>query len=699
MLNDLKTRNISLKGYSAEAKRAEILRYFLKTFEVYDRLFDILTDDSVFYKRPEPLRHPIIFYFGHTAAFYINKLVLAKKMLRINPAFESMFAIGVDEMSWDDLDGAKYDWPSVDAVREYRQKVRDAVCEFIKKEPITLPIDWNSGFWAILMGCEHERIHLETSSVLIRQLDVSDVAESTMFTICETSSKAPSNTLLKVKGGGVKLGKKFDDDFYGWDNEYGSFEMELSDFEASKYLVSNGEFLEFVVSGGYQNPEFWSEEGRRWLEFKKPKHPVFWVETDGGYEYRALTKVIPLPLNWPVDVNCLEAEAFCGWLSAKIGFDVRLPTEAEWYRLRDVSKVMDESGWGLAAPANINLEHFASASPVDMFAHGDFCDVIGNVWQWTKTPIYPFDGFVTHPLYDDFTTPTFDGRHNLIKGGSFISTGNEVLASSRYAFRRHFFQHAGFRYVRSDNRGEDLSFVYESDKSVSEYLEFHYGDEYFGVQNFPSKIARIAISQSSDTPQKRALEIGCAVGRLSFELAKVFESVTGIDFSARFIKNAVQMKEQGVVKYKIKKEGESYEAREVFASEFGIDEESRERCEFWQGDACNLKPHFTGYDLIVAANLIDRLYDPKKFLTDIYTRLNERGVLIIASPYSWDEEFTKKEKWLTKDGMESFGAVSEILSERFEPIGNPINVDFVLRESNRKFQHVISEVSCWRKKG
>ena len=246
MLNDLKTRNISLKGYSAEAKRAEILRYFLKTFEVYDRLFDILTDDSAFYKRPEPLRHPIIFYFGHTAAFYINKLVLAKKMLRINPAFESMFAIGVDEMSWDDLDGAKYDWPSVDAVREYRQKVRDAVCEFIKKEPITIPIDWDSGFWAILMGCEHERIHLETSSVLIRQLDVSDVVESTMFTICETSSKAPSNTLLKVKGGGVKLGKKFDDDFYGWDNEYGSFEMELSDFEASKYLVSNGEFLELI---------------------------------------------------------------------------------------------------------------------------------------------------------------------------------------------------------------------------------------------------------------------------------------------------------------------------------------------------------------------------------------------------------------------------------------------------------------------
>jgi hypothetical protein len=52
-------------------------------------------------------------------------------------------------------------------------------------------------------------------------------------------------------------------------------------------------------------------------------------------------------------------------------------------------------------------------------------------------------------LYDDFSTPTFDGKHTLIKGGSWISTGNEALKSSRYAFRRHFFQHAGFRYLVS----------------------------------------------------------------------------------------------------------------------------------------------------------------------------------------------------------------------------------------------------------
>ena len=67
------------------------------------------------------------------------------------------------------------------------------------------------------------------------------------------------------------------------------------------------------------------------------------------------------------------------------------------------------------------------------------------MWQWTETPIDEFDGFRVHPVYDDFSVPTFDTRHNIIKGGSWISCGNEATFHARYAFRRHFFQHAGFR--------------------------------------------------------------------------------------------------------------------------------------------------------------------------------------------------------------------------------------------------------------
>jgi formylglycine-generating enzyme required for sulfatase activity len=65
--------------------------------------------------------------------------------------------------------------------------------------------------------------------------------------------------------------------------------------------------------------------------------------------------------------------------------------------------------------------------------------------------MYPYLGFECHPVYDDFTIPTFDDKHNLIKGGSWVSCGNLASVYARYAFRRHFFQHAGFRTVVSDS--------------------------------------------------------------------------------------------------------------------------------------------------------------------------------------------------------------------------------------------------------
>ena len=128
----------------------------------------------------------------------------------------------------------------------------------------------------------------------------------------------------------------------------------------------------------------------------------------------------------------------------------RLPTEAEWLCLRG-NVEGDLTTWK-TTPGNINNEGYASSCPVDQFEHNGLFDIVGNVWQWTESTIDGFQGFDVHPLYDDFSTPTFDGKHNLIKGGSWISSGNEVMKNSRYAFRRHFFQHAGFRYVQSDQQ-------------------------------------------------------------------------------------------------------------------------------------------------------------------------------------------------------------------------------------------------------
>ncbi|MFZ4536361.1 5-histidylcysteine sulfoxide synthase [Propionivibrio sp.] len=695
-------RSPLLAGTDAEQKRAEILAYFHATFDRYERLFEVLSCDEAYFKKPIALRHPLIFYFGHTATFFINKLLLAGLIdSRINPKFESMFAIGVDEMSWDDLSEARYDWPGVDEVRAYRRSVRATVEQLIHRQPLSLPITWDHPWWIILMGIEHELIHLETSSVLIRQHQLKYVAPHAAWEPCRAASAAPQNELVAIPATNLRVGRNRGESVYGWDNEFGCHQAATAPFQASRYLVSNQEFLAFVEAGGYADESLWLEEGAGWKKFAQAEHPTFWIKDGAQWRLRLMLEEVPMPWNWPVETNYHEAKAFCQWKARVSGQSVRLPTEDEWQALCKFAGANEIPALS-PAPANIQLDHYASSCPVSEFAHGPLFDVIGNVWQWTETAIYPFEGFEVHPIYDDFTTPTFDERHNLFKGGSWISCGNEAMPASRYAFRRHFFQHAGFRYVVADAPATMRGSHYETDRLVSEYAEFHYGDEYFAVPNFPRALAKLAIAAMGDKPARKALDLGCATGRASFELAQHFDQVTGIDFSARFISLGTRLAEQGSLRYTLVEEGELVAYKERTLAELGLDEVTG-KVEFFQGDACNLKPLFSGYDLILAANLIDRLYNPEKFLGSVHERLNPGGLLLIASPYTWLPEHTKREAWIggfKKDGenFTTLDGLKAMLGEHFRLLRGPLSVPFVIRETRRKFQHTLSEVSIWERR-
>jgi len=699
------TRTLLLSGGDVEQKRNEILSYFKQTWELYESLFDCLVDERGYFTKAISLRHPLIFYYGHTATFYINKLMAAGLIdQRIDDHIEAMLAIGVDEMSWDDLDNSHYNWPSVAELHDYRGKVRRRVIELIEKMPLKLPLDWQSPAWVILMGIEHERIHLETSSVLIRQLPIAWVHPQPHWPVCPQArtdrATVPDNSLISLPAMSLTLGKT--DATYGWDNEYGRQECYVRDFQASKMLVSNAEFFAFVQAGGYQDTQWWDDEGQGWLAFSRAEMPTFWVgspEVPDQLQLRLMAEEVAMPWDWPAEVNQLESAAFCRWKAAQSGQSVQLPTEAEWYVLREQVEG-DQPDW-LTAPGNINLAWWASSCPVDRFAQGDFYDVVGNVWQWTTTPISGFEGFKIHPLYDDFSTPTFDGKHAVIKGGSWISTGNEALKSARYAFRRHFFQHAGFRYVVSSHQEQLKVNPYETDQLVSQYLDFQYGAGYFGVDNYARKLVDLA----EDVVNKRgsALDIGCATGRASFELARTFDKVTGMDYSARFIDVALSLVRGEERRYLMPEEGELVAYCQASLAAIGITSEQAARVQFVQGDACNLKPQQESYDLVLASNLLDRLRDPRRFLRDITPRILSGGILMISSPYTWLEEFTPKENWIggireNGEALTSYQALQRLLAGDFVEVKPPVDVPFVIRETARKHQYTLAQVTFWRKR-
>ena len=481
---------MNLTGNNLIKKRKDIKKYFLDTYNQFENIFKLLKDDDVFYKKSEPTRHPMIFYFGHTATFFINKLINMKIITkRINKNFESIFAIGVDEMSWDDMNDSSYKWPNVKDVRKYRQQVKILILKLIDTIPLTLPITKSSPMWIILMGIEHEKIHIETSLVLHRQMPLKFIDQTSDFKICDTFTSGIQNELIDIPSYDITLGKSNNHNLYGWDNEYGKDNIFVDKFTTSKYLVSNEEFMKFVEDGGYTKLQYWCDEGKIFLEKSKATHPTFWVKDNEKYKYRAINQIIPMPLSWPVDVNALEAKAFCKYKSIKENLNYTLPSEAQYQAIYKYANIDDDY------KANENLKLYSSV-PINRYNFNGIYDVVGNVWQWSSTHIYPFDGFEVHEAYDDFSVPTFDNKHAIINGSSWASTGNLIDSYSRYAFREHFYQNAGFRYIVDNNNNTNeinmKTNIYETDNLVSQYCNFQYGQTYFNVENFSLSCMKIA---------------------------------------------------------------------------------------------------------------------------------------------------------------------------------------------------------------
>ncbi|MFM5888744.1 MAG: 5-histidylcysteine sulfoxide synthase [Dolichospermum sp.] len=423
-----------------------ILNYFENSWELEETLMKSLVEEKTFYLNPDPFRNKLIFYLGHSAVFYINKLVSVGLLKnRINPQYETLFEIGVDPETPAELEqtiqGVK--WPDVEKVWEYRDKARSEITAIIINNSCNLPIDQQHPIWALLMGIEHSRIHFETSSMLLRQLPVDKLKRPPGWNYAPSNGEIPDNQMREIAGGVVKLGKSQDDLTFGWDSEYGNLEVEVQPFLASENLITNGEFLEFVQGGGYENPDYWNVESWQWKESYNVEYPKFWILVNNDqYRYRAVFDEMDLPLDWPVEVNYYEAMAYCRWK----GGNIRLMTEAEW---NQALKISEDSR--LSNNYNLNLQ-FISPTPVGMFAENNqsgISDLRGNVWEWSSSTFYPLPGFKTHDLYPDQSAPFFDNKHFMMLGGSWATNGTMALPCYRNWFRPFFYQHVGFRIAES----------------------------------------------------------------------------------------------------------------------------------------------------------------------------------------------------------------------------------------------------------
>jgi len=169
------------------------------------------------------------------------------------------------------------------------------------------------------------------------------------------------------------------------------------------------------------------------------------------------------------------------------------------------------------------------------------------------------------------------------------------------------------------------------------------------------------------------------------------------------------MQEGDEIKFRIPVEGDIYnEVKAVHES--GVIADIRKKVNFFTGDACKLKEYAENgsigtFDGIVMANLLCRLPDPMACLDGMPHVMNKGGVLVMVTPFTWLEQYTPRNNWLggiydpvTGDEIRSKDRLQALMDEKgFEQIHEE-EMPLVIRETQRKYQYIVSLATAWRKK-
>lgn len=252
---------------------------------------------------------------------------------------------------------------------------------------------------------------------------------------------------IDIKGDKFKQGTYEGENLISFDNEMPQFEVTVKDFKVSKYCVTEKIILKFIESRGYQNKDYWSKNGWRWVQENEIELPFYWFKKNNDYFIKDHKTIRKIKNNLPAcHISYFEAEAIAKWLGC------RLPTESEWEYI-STNSGKTKYPWGNEfIEDNCNLNYSGNICNVNEYQNGDnskgVSQLFGNVWEWCQEPLYPYDGFKIDPVYREFSYPFF-GFKRILRGGSWACPS--ILINSRYRNAQMpdcRFQFTGFRLVK-----------------------------------------------------------------------------------------------------------------------------------------------------------------------------------------------------------------------------------------------------------
>ncbi len=434
--------------------RDQLLLRLAESRSVTDDLFRIVRADAL-YDRPIPERHRIIFYIGHLEAFDWN--LIAGHALGLGAAhkeLDRLFAFGIDPVDGGLPRDKPSDWPRLSEINAYNMRVREEIDDILKGHSQASASHWQYPQEVILnVAIEHRLMHAETLAYMLHQL--SPDRKSVPHGYRDEGSDRPrppiATRMIDIPAGFATLGIPRGGDVFGWDNEFEEHSVEVPAFAIGAHKVTNGEFLQFVREGGYDDRNLWSAADWAWIKEQMIAHPRLWFKRGDQWFYRTMFEELQLPLDWPVYVSHAEAAAYASFRR------MSLPTEAQFHRAAYGTQegTEREYPWGDAPPdagrGNFDFERW---DPVAVGSYPDgrsafgLEEPLGNGWEWTSSPFAPYSGFEPFPFYRGYSADFFDGKHFVIKGASPRTAASMLRRSFRNWFQPHYpFVYASFRSV------------------------------------------------------------------------------------------------------------------------------------------------------------------------------------------------------------------------------------------------------------
>jgi ergothioneine biosynthesis protein EgtB len=350
----------------------------------------------------------------------------------------------------------RYPRPTVSETMQYRSCIEEIFLKFLNSFQGRDRLNENVKY-DIQLGIQHEMQHQELMIYDLQHYfnrfpDANDNYKPKKIQIRQLRS--PTNTpmgAVYVPGGIYDLG--FSADGFSYDNELPEHKVYLDPFEIDRHPISNGDFVQFIEDGGYENYRYWLADGWDLLNANEWKSPLYWEKRDDKHWFKKDIRGLKrINLTEPVvNISYFEADAYAKWIGK------RLPTEAEWEKAACWSDDLNRKTkfpWGDEIPqedcANLLESNIWGPSPIGSFpkgkSHYGCYGMIGDIWEWTSSEYVLYPNF--KPRFPEYTDKWAIG-HKVLRGGSFATSKSQIRNSYRNYFKpceRILF--AGFRCAR-----------------------------------------------------------------------------------------------------------------------------------------------------------------------------------------------------------------------------------------------------------